>query len=69
MLYDHDFLAVCSNFVGRIVLRESYDPTYQTYLHSTLYAIGVNKRSIKQTTGIQNIDASSYLSELVGVPL
>ena len=68
MLYDHDFQAVCSNFVGRIVLRESYDPTYQTYLHATLYAIGVNKRSIKQTTGIQNIDASSYLSELVGVP-
>ena len=68
MLYDHDFQAVCSNFVGRIVLRESYDPTYQTYLHATLYAIGVNKRSIKQTTGIQNIDASSYLSELVRVP-
>ena len=68
MLYDHDFQAVCSNFVGRMVLRESYDPTYQTYLHATLYAIGVNKRSIKQTTGIQNIDASSYLSELVGVP-
>ena len=68
MLYDHDFQAVCSNFVGRMVLRESYDPTYQTYLHATLYAIGVNKRSIKQTTGIQNIDASGYLSELVGVP-
>ena len=68
MLYDHDFQAVCSNFVGRMVLRESYDPTYQTYLHATLYALGVNKRSIKQTTGIQNIDASSYLSELVGVP-
>ena len=68
MLYDHDFQAVCSNFVGRIVLREGYEPTYQTYLHATLYAIGVNKRSIKQTTGIQNIDSSSYLSELVGVP-
>ena len=68
MLYDHDFQAVCSNFIGRMVLREGYDPTYQTYLHATLYAIGVNKRSIKQTTGIQNIDTSSYLSELVGVP-
>ena len=68
MLYDHDFQSVCSNFVGRMVLRKSYDPRYQTYLHATLYAIGVNKRSIKQTTGIQNIDASSYLSEFVGVP-
>ena len=68
VLYDHDFEAVCSNFVGRMVLREGYNPTYLTYLHATLYAIGVNKRSIKQTTGIQNIDHSSYLSELVGVP-
>ena len=68
MLYDHDFQAVCSNFVGRMVLREGYDQTYLTYLHATLYAIGVNKRSIKQTTGIQNIDSSSYLSELVGIP-
>ena len=68
MLYDHDFQAVCSNFVGRMVLREGYEPTYLTYLHATLYAIGVNKRSIKQTTGIQNIDSSSYLSELVGIP-
>ena len=68
MLHDHNFEAVCSNFVGRIVLREGYDPKYQTYLHATLYAIGINKRSIKQTTGIQNIDAFSYLSEPVGVP-
>ena len=38
------------------------------YLHSALYAKGVNIRSIKQTTGIQNLDVSSYLSETVGVP-
>ena len=68
MLYDHDFQAVCSNFVGRIVPRSGYDSTFLTYLHATLYAIGVNKRSIKQTTGIQNIDGSSYLSESVGMP-
>ena len=38
------------------------------YLHSALYAKGVNIRSIKQTTGIQNLDVSSYLSETIGVP-
>ena len=68
VMYNHDFEAVCSNFVARLVVREGYDPTYLTYLHRTLYATGVNKRSIKQTTGIQNIDSSSYLSERVGIP-
>ena len=68
VMYNHDFEAVCSNFVTRLVVREGYDPTYLTYLHRTLYATGVNKRSIKQTTGIQNIDSSSYLSERVGIP-
>lgn len=48
--------AVCSNFIARIEVREGYDPHFLTYLHGRLYLIGVNKRSIKQTTGIQNLD-------------
>jgi type I restriction enzyme S subunit len=38
------------------------------YLQWALYVIGVNRRSIKQTTGIQNIDIRSYLNELASVP-
>ena len=68
MLYDHDFEAVCSNFVGKITVRRGYDPMYLTYLHATLYSFGVNRRSIKQTTGIQNIDIFKYFSEPVAIP-
>ena len=50
------------------MVRGEYDPRYLKFAHSTLYALGVNKRSIKQTTGIQNIDLYSYLSESFPVP-
>jgi len=41
---------------------------YLTYLHAYLYAIRVNVRSIKQTTGIQNLDSASYLGEPAAFP-
>ena len=68
MLYDHDVEAVCSNFVARMPVSDRFDPNYLTYLHSHLYAIRLNVRSIKQTTGIQNLDSSSYLGESVAFP-
>src|SRR4026209_101525 len=45
-----------------------FDPAYLCYLHAALYAIGINRRSILQTTGIQNLDSEQYLSETVRVP-
>ncbi|MBE7523169.1 MAG: restriction endonuclease subunit S [Burkholderiales bacterium] len=68
MLYDHPATAVCSNFVARMPVARGFDPAYLTYLHSYLYAIRLNVRSIKQTTGIQNLDSSLYLSEAVAFP-
>ena len=68
MLYDHDIEAVCSNFVARMPVSARCNSSYLTYLHSHLYAIRLNVRSIKQTTGIQNLDSSSYLGEPVAFP-
>ena len=68
VLYDLDIDAVTSNFVGKLEVRNGYYPHYLAFLHSTLYALGINKRSIKQTTGIQNIDVGLYLSEPVFFP-
>ena len=68
MLYDHDAEAVCSNFIARMSVSARCDPSYLTYLHSHLYAIRLNVRSIKQTTGIQNLNSSSYLGEPVTFP-
>ena len=66
--FDHDKPAVCSNFVARMPLAAGYDTFYVNYLHSTLYAYRINVRSIKQTTGIQNLDGKAYLAESVAFP-
>jgi len=68
MLFDHEEVAVCSNFVARMSVTTGFEPEFLTYLHTTLYSIGLNVRSIKQTTGIQNLDCRAYLSESVAFP-
>ena len=68
VLYEHDAEAVCSNFVARMPVSNQFNPVYLTYLHSHLYAKRLNTRSIKQTTGIQNLDSTSYLNERVAFP-
>jgi type I restriction enzyme S subunit len=68
VLYDHCLPAVCSNFVARVVLAKGFDSRYMTYLHAALYSLRINTRHIKQSTGIQNLDSTSYLDEAVGLP-
>jgi type I restriction enzyme M protein len=66
--YDRDEPAICSNFIARMVPTEGHAARFLSYLHNHLYHQRVNTRSIKQSTGIQNLDASAYLSELVALP-
>ena len=68
ILFDHDIEAVCSNFVARISVKSEFNSEYLVFLHAALYAIGLNQKSIKQTTGIQNLDSTAYLAELVAFP-
>ena len=68
VLWDGDESAVCSNFIARLRCRSIVDPFYAALLHSTLYASGVPWRSIKQTTGIQNLDVRAYFDEPVFLP-
>ncbi len=68
VLYHHDEQAVCSNFVARMPLADGYNSHFINFLHFTLYAYRINVRSIKQTTGIQNLDGKAYLSEPVAFP-
>lgn len=68
VLYDSDEPAICSNFVARMPVQEGYDPNFLCYLHATLYSGKINIQSIKQNTGIQNLDSVAYLNEKVPVP-
>jgi type I restriction enzyme S subunit len=60
--------SVCSNFVAKVSLADGMDPRYWTYHHNALYAAKVNSRSIKQSTGIQNLDSTLYFNELACFP-
>ncbi len=66
--FEHDRPAVCSNFVAKLPIADGHHPRYLTYLHAALYAARINTRSIKQSTGIQNLDSASYLNEAVALP-
>ncbi len=68
MLYDSDVPAVCSNFIARMAVASGFLPEFLVHLHAALYSARIHTRSIKQTTGIQNLDSSSYLNERVGLP-
>lgn len=68
VLYDIEELAVTSNFVSRLTVTRGHEPSFLVYLHAALYYQRVNYRSIKQTSGIQNIDSTAYFNELVGIP-
>jgi type I restriction enzyme S subunit len=60
--------AACSNFIARIIPKNTFDSRFLVYVHYHLYQAKVNTRSIKQTTGIQNLDAELYLDELIAYP-
>jgi type I restriction enzyme, S subunit len=68
VLYDAPTPAVSSNFIARMQVAPGFDPRYLCYLHAALFCLGVNRRSIHQTTGIQNLDSAAYLSEQVRIP-
>jgi len=68
VLYEGGAPAVCSNFIARLPVAPGFDARYLSYLHAALYRLGVNRRSIYQTTGIQNLDSKSYLGEEVPIP-
>jgi len=68
MLYDDDRPAVCSNFIARMELASGMDPSFWRYMHHAAYCVRINSKSIKQTSGIQNLDQQAYLNEATVFP-
>lgn len=68
VLYDRSESAITSNFMARIVLKQGMDSRFWTFAHANLYRSRLTQRSIKQTSGIQNLDQQSYFNERVCYP-
>ena len=63
VLFKHEFDAITSNFVARMRPLAEFDSQFLCYAFGNLYHGRVNYPSVKQVTGIQNLDAESYLQE------
>lgn len=68
VMFDKEFSAITSNFVAKMTPDINTDSKYLTYAFAHLYSGRVNFPSIKQTTGIQNLDSEAYLIERFGFP-
>ncbi len=66
VFFDHAEPAVTSNFIARVSPVGS--PRFWTYMHAALYSGKLNYPAIKQTTGIQNLDANAYFDTLTVFP-
>jgi type I restriction enzyme S subunit len=60
--------AVCSNFVAQMRPRDGVISRFLVYLHAYLYVTKITHISVKQTTGIQNLDSAAYLTAACFVP-
>lgn len=67
--FELDEPALCSNFLERLrPNKKRLDSRFGAYLFYWLWSTNRNYPFIKQTTGIQNLDAEDYLSSFVFVP-
>lgn len=67
--FDFDFSAVTSNFVTRLRPNSSIiEPRFLLFVLTNLQTTRRNIPSIKQTTGIQNLNERHYLSNYLGLP-
>lgn len=60
--------SVCSNFCARVTPAQGVDSRYLAYVLAAAYGQGLTQSAIKQTTGIQNLDARAFFSSAWAYP-
>src|SRR5690606_23982357 len=69
VLYNQSFKAVTSNFVSKFSPKiDLVSSEYLLYMFKLINSVKWNFRSLKQTTGIQNIDTYQYMDNWVFIP-
>ena len=68
VLFDGSFEAVTSNFVAKLTPHRGFNSRFLNYVFTRFYSDNINYCSIKQNTGIQNLDSAAYLAEKFGFP-
>lgn len=69
VIFKHDLKAITSNFVSKFSPKsDKVLSEYLLYVFKLINSVKWNFKSLKQTTGIQNIDTYSYLDNWVYIP-
>lgn len=68
IIFDRQEKITCANFIDIVRLKKDVSPKFFVYQLYSAYTAKLNLKSIKQNTGIQNLDLFSYFSELYVVP-
>ena len=60
---------VTSNFISKFSVNSgSYYSRYLLYCLNSMYQLGLTRKHVKQSTGLQNLDIDSYFQEKIPVP-
>ena len=59
---------MCSNFIARVELTPDCLPNFWKYVFAAAYVNRINLRSVKQTSGIQNLDQDQFFDEYAPFP-
>lgn len=68
VLWDGPHVVMPTNFAARLRVNSETDSRFATYLLASMWFDGRTRASIKQTTGIQNLDLSSLLDQRIVCP-
>ncbi len=62
-------LSVTSNFISKVSVKSDLCfPKYLLYCLNSMYQLGITRKHIKQSTGLQNLDIDSYFQEKMPFP-
>lgn len=68
VLFDQDSPAVCSNFLQRLRPAAEINSEFLALVLRDIHSTGAVRPHVKQTTGIQNLDLSTYLATEIPLP-
>lgn len=68
VLWTTDRPVVPTNFAARLRPASGVDAAYACFLLASLYTAGWTRATMKQTTGIQNLDTGAFLSRRISLP-
>ena len=66
-IYNHNKKVIYANFMSRLRVFLGNDSNFINYMFKTMYNKKINLKAFNQTTGIQNLNISKYIDEIISI--